>query len=174
MDWHPVPVARQCPLQLGNGHAGTNLGGVLVELGRHKRGGIVWLPIMAIDAYTRTYPVTLDQVLTRRGRGSLRNVVGKVCLFPTLLATQLARPSDLILPDGLARLRPFVHQNAPGTAFDVPVFLAQGRADEAVDPTVTDAYARELCAAGIDLDAVGYREVGHFDVADASTRDVLA
>jgi acetyl esterase/lipase len=141
---------------------------------RNKRGGVVSLPIMAIDAYTRTYRVLVDDVLTRRGRASLENVVGKVCLFPALLATQLARPSDLIQPDGLARLRPYVRQNEPGTTFEVPVFLAQGRADEVVDPAVTDAFAGRLCAAGVNVHAVDYPDVGHFDVVAASTPDVLA
>ena len=48
------------------------------------------------------------------------------------------------------------------------------RADEVVDPAVTDAYVRKLCAAGVDVRAVDYPKVGHFDVVDASTTDVLA
>lgn len=140
-----------------------------------KRGGVVSLPLMAADAYTQSYRgVDLDQVLTTRGRGSLRNVVKKVCLFPAILGTQLARPQDLIKPGGLTVLRPFTGRNTPDAAFSVPVFLAQGTADEVVQPSLTADYARKVCAATNSVTWRTYPDVGHFDVVKASTSDVLS
>ena len=130
---------------------------------------------MAADAYTKQYPgVKINQVLTSRGRGSLSNVVKKLCLFPAIIGTQLAKTSNLIQPNGLDALRSDVDKNIPGSAFAVPVFLAQGDADGVVLPAITQAYATKLCAAGVDLTVKTYPGVGHFDVVGSSDQDVLA
>ena len=138
-----------------------------------KKGGIVSLPVMAADAYSKNYDIPLDQLLTDRGRGSLNNIIGKLCLFPAILGTKLATPQDLIQPDGLTKLKPYIEKNKPGTSFAMPVFLAQGDADEVVQPTITAGYADELCTAGDDLTFKKYPGVGHFDVITASNSDVL-
>lgn len=139
-----------------------------------KRGGIVALPLMAADAYAHSYPgVDIDQVLTTRGLGSLRNVVKKVCLLPAIIGTQLARPQDLIKPGGLKLLAPYTARNTPGATFSVPVFLAQGTADQVVQPPLTAAYARKLCASTKSVTWRTYPEVGHFDIVKASTSDIL-
>jgi len=143
--------------------------------GPNARGGIVSLLLMAADAYTKQYPdVKIKQVLTSRGRGSLKNVVQKLCLVPAIIGTQLAKPSDLIQPNGLDALKPDVDKNIPGSTFTMPVFLAQGDADIVVLPTITQAYAAKLCAAGVNLTFETYPGVGHFDVVGASDHDVLA
>lgn len=140
-----------------------------------KRGGIVSLPLMAADAYSRVYPaVKIDQVLTTRGRSSLRNVVAKVCLFPAIIGTQLARPLDLIKPDGLIVLSPYAERNTPSATFSVPVFVAQGTADQVVSPDITAAYVKRLCRATGSVTSRTYPGIGHFDVVEASTPDVLA
>lgn len=140
-----------------------------------KRGGIVALPLMAADAYGHNYAgVKLDKVLTTRGRGSLHNVVDKVCLIPAIIGTQLARPQDLIKPDGLATLRPYVERNIPSSTFDVPVFVAQGTGDKVVPPSITAAYVKELCVNTESVTSRTYPGIGHFDVVKASTPDVLA
>lgn len=140
-----------------------------------RRGGIVSLPVMAADAYTKQYPaVKIGQVLTKRGRGSLNNVIKRLCLFPAILGTQLARPQDLLQPNGLDVLKPYVIKNIPGVNFTMPIFLAQGDSDIVVQPSINRAYAAKLCAAGADLVFKQYPGVGHFDVVGASTPDVLA
>jgi alpha-beta hydrolase superfamily lysophospholipase len=140
-----------------------------------KRGGIVSLPLMAADAYSRTYAgVHLDQVLTSRGRASLRNVVDSVCLLPAVIGTQLARPKDLIKANGLTVLRPSVERNIPGSSFGVPVLVAQGTADQVVPPSITATYVTKLCADTPSVTSHTYSGVGHFDVVKASTPDVLA
>jgi pimeloyl-ACP methyl ester carboxylesterase len=143
--------------------------------GPNARGGVVSLLLMAADAYTKQYPdVKINQVLTPRGRGALSNLVKNLCLGPAILGTQLAKPSDLIQPNGLGALKPDVDKNIPGTAFTAPVFLAQGDADLVVRPAITQSYAAELCAAGVDLTLKTYPGVGHFDVVGSSNEDVLA
>jgi pimeloyl-ACP methyl ester carboxylesterase len=142
--------------------------------GPNARGGIVSLLLMAADAYTKQYPdVKIKQVLTTRGRGSLRNVVNKLCLVPAIIGTQLAKPSDLIQPNGLDALKPDVDKNIPGATFTMPVFLAQGDTDIVVLPTITQAYAAKLCATGVNLTYKTYPGVGHFDVVGSSEQDVL-
>jgi hypothetical protein len=143
--------------------------------GPNARGGIVSLLLMAADAYTRQYPdVQISQVLTSRGRASLGNVVTKLCLVPAIIGTQLAKPSDLIQPNGLDALKPDVDKNIPGSAFTMPVFLAQGDTDVIVLPAITQAYAAKLCAARVNLTLKTYPGTGHFDVVDSSDHDVLA
>jgi acetyl esterase/lipase len=44
---------------------------------------------------------------------------------------------------------------------NIPVFLAQGEADNTVDPPVTQHYARQLCAAGSAVQVVMMPKVGH-------------
>jgi alpha-beta hydrolase superfamily lysophospholipase len=140
----------------------------------NARGGIVSLLVMAADAYTKQYPdVKIDDVLTSRGRGALGNVVKNLCLVPAIIGTQLAKPSDLIQPNGLDALKPDVEKNIPGSTFTMPIFLAQGDADVVVLPTITRAYAAKACAAGVDLTLKTYPGVGHFDVVDSSDHDVL-
>jgi pimeloyl-ACP methyl ester carboxylesterase len=154
----------------------TDLAAMFLDVtGPNARGGIVSLLLMAADAYTKQYPdVTIKQVLTSRGRGSLRNVVNKLCLVPAIIGTQLAKPSDLIQPNSLDALKPAVDKNIPGSTFTMPVFLAQGDADIVVLPTISQAYAAKLCAAGVNLTFKTYPGVGHFDVVGASDQDVLA
>lgn len=140
-----------------------------------RRGGVVSLLVMAADAYTENYPqVTIGSVLTTRGRGALSNVVGRLCLLPAILGTQLARPQDLVQPHGLDALAPYVRRNIPGDHFRVPVFLAQGDADGVVLPAITRAYAGRLCASGTALTYRTYPRVGHFDIIGASNADALA
>ncbi len=142
--------------------------------GPNARGGIVSLLVMAADAYTQQYPdVKINQVLTSRGRGSLKNVVEKLCLVPAIIGTQLAKPSDLIQPSGLEALRSDVERNIPGSTFTMPILLAQGDADVVVLPAITQAYAAWLCAAGVDLNLKTYPGVGHFEIVDSSDHDVL-
>ena len=139
-----------------------------------KKGGIVSLPVMAADAYSKNYGLPLDQLLTDRGRGSLSNVIGKLCLFPAILGTKQATPQNLIQPDGLDKLKPYIERNKPGTDFSMPIFLAQGDDDVIVQPTITAGYADDLCNAGANLTFMTYPGIGHFDVIDASNTDVLS
>lgn len=140
------------------------------------RGGVVALPVMAADAYARAYPdIGLDRVLTKRGRSALDGVIEELCLFPAILGTQLARASDLIQPDGLAVLGPYVALNTPGGGpFATPIFLGQGDADVVVPSTTNARFAERLCRVGNDVTFRVYDGVGHFAVVDAAMADVLA
>ena len=142
----------------------------------NDRGGVTALPVMAVDAYTASYPdMDIDQILTKRGVGALRNVIDELCVFPAILGTQLARPSDLIRPEGLDVLKPYVELNTPGVGpFTTPIFLGQGDADVVVPITTNARVADRLCAAGNNVTYSVYEGAGHFAVVDRSTPDVLA
>lgn len=118
--------------------------------------------------------MNLDQVLTARGRGALANVVAKLCLIPAIIGTQLARPRDLIQPNGLTLLKSDATRKIPGTNFAMPIFIAQGDHDEVVAPVLTNRYVKRLCAAGDKLTYKTFPGAGHFDVIAASTPDILA
>ena len=142
----------------------------------NDRGGVTALPVMAVDAYTTAYPdVSIDQVLTERGVGALRNVIDELCVLQAILGTQLARPSDLIQPTGLDVLKPYVELNTPGAGpFATPIFLGQGDADVVVPITTNARVAERLCSAGNNVTYRVYEGAGHFAVVDRSTADVLA
>lgn len=142
----------------------------------NDRGGVVALPLMAADAWTRAYPgLTIDQLLTNRGKGALNNVVKNVCLMFAILATQLAKPSDLLKPDALQTLAPFTATNTPQVApYPTPLFIAQGDADAVVPISANTHFAARLCAAGNRLTYKVYEGAGHFAIVDAAGPDVLA
>jgi acetyl esterase/lipase len=53
---------------------------------------------------------------------------------------------------------------------NIPIFLAQGEADTTVDPTVTQHYAKRLCAAGSPVQLLMMPKVGHALAADRSAK----
>jgi alpha-beta hydrolase superfamily lysophospholipase len=142
----------------------------------NDRGGIVALPLMAADAWTKAYPdLNLDQLLTNRGTRALNNVVKNVCLIFAILATQLAKPSDLLQPDALQVLGPYTDKNIPQVSpYAMPLFIAQGDADSVIPVSTNTHFAERLCAGGNRLIYRIYEGAGHLSVVDAASADVLA
>lgn len=66
-------------------------------------------------------------------------------------------------------------QNTIGTLpAAIPVFIAQGTADDTVDPPVTSNYVHKLCAAGSKVHAVAVQGVGHALVAKDAAPTAVA
>ena len=62
--------------------------------------------------------------------------------------------------------------NTPGaTAIQAPVLINQGTADTVVWPSVTAAYVKAQCAAGVDVSERTYPNVTHTDIAKVSAND---
>jgi pimeloyl-ACP methyl ester carboxylesterase len=65
-------------------------------------------------------------------------------------------------PTAIEPWKRLLAQNTIGTLPpEIPVFIAQGNADVVVDPPVTVAYAKSLCAAGSRVEVLTYDGVGH-------------
>jgi Secretory lipase len=54
--------------------------------------------------------------------------------------------------------------SASGTTIEVPLFVAQGLADELARPNVTESFVAQQCAAGAVVDYRTYPGVSHFQV----------
>jgi acetyl esterase/lipase len=68
-----------------------------------------------------------------------------------------------------------LEQNTIGTLpTDIPLFIAQGTADETVDPPVTVAYAKRLCAAGSRVYLIMMPKVSHGFAALKSATSAVA
>lgn len=139
------------------------------------RGGIISLALMTADAWARVYPeIKLDQLLTSRGQRLVESVVRQFCLTPAFLLSQLAKPSDLIVPDAIERLQPIVHANTPGLGpYAMPVLIVQGEKDEIIPEETTRRITGEMCQAGTHLTYRSYPDAGHLEVITASHEDVL-
>jgi acetyl esterase/lipase len=74
-----------------------------------------------------------------------------------------------LLVDNLSDRQPWrslLAENTIGTLPPaIPIFIAQGSADNTVEPTVTEAYTRKLCAVGSKVRALILPGVGHGAIA---------
>lgn len=81
---------------------------------------------------------------------------------------KVEKPSDLEPWSSLLKT------NSPGTLpADIPVFLAQGTADQVIRPDVTQDYMKRLCTAGSKVKLVMLPDIGHGRAAQASTMDAV-
>lgn len=154
-----------------------NLSGIFDDLvQRDQRGGVVALTLMGAQAWALADDtVDLTDILTRRGLHALNSVVEDVCLMPAILATQLARPSDLLRPDALAVLEGQLQANEPPFGpYGVPVFIAHGDADIVI-PEPTNAMLRDaMCEAGTSLTYRVYAGAGHLEIVHAAEQELLS
>lgn len=67
-----------------------------------------------------------------------------------------------------------LEKNTPGPLpVDIPVFLAQGTADQIIRPQVTEDYMKKLCLAGSKVRMMLMPNIGHGRAAQASTATVV-
>ncbi|CAN5628286.1 lipase family protein [soil metagenome] len=64
--------------------------------------------------------------------------------------------------------------SAGGSSIGVPIFIAQGLADELVIPTATEGYVERLCAAGEHVEFEKYDGITHALIADVAVPKVIA
>jgi secretory lipase len=128
--------------------------------------------MLLVVAWSDVYRVPLD-VLTPAGRKAVGRV-RSTCLHELMADPPLeaVRPTDLLTtapwPALLAR-------NTPGkAATPAPILLAQGADDDRVTPAVTRALVQRLCRLGDTVELRTYQGVGHFDVLQVASTDMLA
>lgn len=143
-------------------------------IGSDSRGSMIALPMMAVDSFVQNYPdITLNDIVTDRGSRALRTVLRNVCVLPAILATQLARPSQIVQNGGIELMRTYIDANTPTGPFLVPVFIGQGDDDGVIPKASTDGIAQEFCDAGTNLTYQVYPGANHFTVVGDATADVL-
>jgi alpha-beta hydrolase superfamily lysophospholipase len=130
--------------------------------------GAMWIVVAWGDAYR----LSLD-VLTPAGRKGVGRV-RSTCLQELAAGPDVAavRPADLLTtppwPTLLAR-------NTPGhAATPAPVLIAQGANDEVATPATSRALVGRLCRLGDTVELRTYQGIGHFDVLQVASTDMVA
>jgi acetyl esterase/lipase len=142
-----------------------------LRLARFRPAAITSGAMLIVAAWSDAYRVPLE-VLTPAGRRALDRV-RSTCLeeLANDPATPVVRPGDLLAtwpwPGLLAR-------NTPGdTATPAPILIAQGTDDMVVVPAATRALVQRLCHAGDTVELRSYRGVGHFDIPQVASADMI-
>jgi alpha-beta hydrolase superfamily lysophospholipase len=127
--------------------------------------------MLLVVAWSDAYRLPLD-VLTPAGRKAVGRVRTR-CLQELARepATLAVRPGDLLkVPPWPALLA----RNTPGQASTAaPVLIAQGADDEVATPATSRALVQRLCRLGDTVELRTYQGVGHFDVIEVASTDMV-
>jgi hypothetical protein len=128
--------------------------------------------MLLVVAWGDAYRAPLD-VLTPAGRKAVGRVRGS-CLQELMADPEVeaVRPRDLLTTPPWPAL---LARNTPGkAATPAPILLAQGADDDRVTPAVTRALVGRLCRLGDTVELRTYQGVGHFDVIEVASTDMVA
>jgi hypothetical protein len=128
--------------------------------------------MLLVVAWSDIYRAPLD-VLTPAGRKAVGRV-RSTCLQELMADPEVeaVRPRDLLTTPPWPAL---LARNTPGrTATPAPILLAQGADDDRVTPAVTRALVERLCRLGDTVELRTYQGVGHFDVIEVASTDMVA
>jgi hypothetical protein len=147
-----------------------------------KSAGGKNITAMTLWSWSRVYDAAIAQVVEPSAMPVVDHLAEECIesIFDWLVRRRIERPLELsfLSIKNLATVEPWrslAMRNTPGLLpSSVPVFLAQGAADELVRPAVTDNYMTDLCRAGSKvrmmlLPGVGHLSVGR-DSADAAVQ----
>lgn len=155
--------------------------GKLMEDDLHTSGGKNLLA-MTLWSWNRVFDAPIDQVVEADALPAVDRLAS-ICLdslLDILPRQQVGKDLDksFLKVDDITQLEPWkslLAENTIGTLPpDIPVFIAQGTADETVDPPVTSAYVAALCKAGSKVEAVAMDGVGHATAALRSADSAVA
>ncbi len=149
----------------------------LVELFKGQKNSIAGdgLIAMALLSWSRTYNLSLDTVLEEGAQRSFERAaescIQSVSQIINLL--KLAKPLKKAFlkvdPTTVPALRLLMEKNSPtGLPRGVPAFIAQGTGDTTVNPAITVAFAKRLCAAGTPVTLKQLSGVSHSFAAEKS------
>jgi acetyl esterase/lipase len=128
--------------------------------------------MLLVVAWSDVYRAPLD-VLTPAGRKAVGRV-RSTCLQELMADPEVVavRPRDLLTTPPWPAL---LARNTPGkAATPAPILLAQGADDDRVTPAVTRALVERLCRLGDTVELRTYQGVGHFDVLEVASTDMVA
>ena len=140
------------------------------------------LTAMTLWSWARVYNAPIDRVVTAHAMPVVNRLAGECIesIFDLLVRRQTGRPleQNFLSVQNLTAVEPWrglLTSNTPGALPPgIPVFLAQGDADQLVKPAVTRAYMRRLCQAGSRVRMVLLPGVGHGFVARDSAAAAVA
>lgn len=141
------------------------------------------LTAMTLWSWNRYYGVPLDNVVVPSAIPHI-NKLAESCLeslvdIPErlMIGQELQKGGLVSVPD-ITKLEPWktlMDTNTIGTLPPaMPVFIAQGTADDTVDPSVTTSYFHDLCAAKSDVAFYSMPGVGHLTAARDSAPQAIA
>jgi acetyl esterase/lipase len=137
---------------------------------------------MTLWSWSRVFNAPIDQVVDPAALVTV-NRLAQVCLEspidlrPRRLAGAALQKRFLTVDNltGIEPWRTLLAENTVGTLPPaIPIFLAQGSADDTVDPPVTREYMSRLCAAGSSVRMVTLQGVGHGLIAAKSALTAIA
>jgi acetyl esterase/lipase len=147
-----------------------------------KSAGGKNITAMTLWSWSRVYGAEITKVIEPTAMPVVDHLAGECIesIFDWLIRQRIERPleTSFLSVKNLATVEPWrslAMQNTPEPlSSSVPVFLAQGAADELVRPAVTTNYMTNLCRAGskvrmVLLPGVGHLSVGR-DSADAAVQ----
>jgi pimeloyl-ACP methyl ester carboxylesterase len=147
-----------------------------------KSAGGKNITAMTLWSWSRVYGAAITQVVEPSAMPVVDHLAEECIesIFDWFVRQRIERPLEqsFLSIKNLATVEPWrslAMRNTPGPLpSSVPVFLAQGAADELVRPAVTEKYMTDLCRAGSKvrmmlLPGVGHLSVGH-DSADAAVQ----
>ena len=149
--------------------------GVLLDDHQDDVSGVT-IGSYAFDAFERVYgaddpKVQLSTILTPAAIAALPKMT-PLCLLGQMkeihaLADPLIGKFLASDPNTTEPWKSLLAENTPGAKpIGVPMFVAQGEADELVKPTATAQYVQGRCAAGEHVDFRTYPGINHGEVAD--------
>ncbi len=128
---------------------------------------------MTLWSWSRVFDISLENAVDPAAMPTI-NALAQVCLESPIdleprRRAAAALQKRFLLVNNLTGLEPWQTLLAENTIgplpVAIPVFIAQGSADKVVDPPVTQAYIKELCAAGSRVRTLVLPGVGHGTVA---------
>jgi pimeloyl-ACP methyl ester carboxylesterase len=126
------------------------------------------------QSYSRFYPdITFEQAVRPEALDAARQIVN-LCDF---LPRELERIKELVATfEGPAlatssnkAFQARLEQNTPDDLIQAPVLIAQGLSDNVVQPSATDAYVEERCAAGQRLEYWTFAGRDHLTIIQPGT-----
>jgi acetyl esterase/lipase len=127
------------------------------------------LTAMTLWSWSRVFNAPIDRVVDPSAMSVVDRLAGE-CIESIYDVLRRRGPTRLLTQSFLSEMdfyrtepwRTLMTKNTPGTLPpDIPVFLAQGGADELVRPQVTRDYMKRLCAAGSKVQWVFMPTVNH-------------
>ncbi|WP_454625378.1 alpha/beta fold hydrolase [Bradyrhizobium cenepequi] len=147
-----------------------------------KTSGGKNLTAMTLWSWSRVYGAPIDKVVLPQAISTIDQLANECIesIFDIMARRRTEKPLEqhfLSVPN-IAVVEPWrslaIH-NAPGTLPPhIPLFLAQGTADDIVRPDVTRAYMERLCGAGSKVVMMWVPGVGHGFVARDSADQAVA
>jgi acetyl esterase/lipase len=136
---------------------------------------------MTLWSWHRVYGAAIDTVVDPRAMPMV-NRLAHECIegpFDLIVRQRTEKPLEryfltVAQPAGIEPWRSLLERNtAEVLPPDVPIFLAQGTADQIIRPDVTRDYMSKLCKAGSKVKMVILPNIGHGRAAQASTMEAV-